>query len=178
MHIKKNKTRWCVITGGPSSGKTTLINSLSQMGYKTAPEVARQIIEQEILEGKTLEQIRGHEGEFQEKVFKKVLEREHDLSPQEVVFLDRSLLDCLAYSLFNNINPTELQKVIKKYKYSKVFFLERVFWEKDHTRTENEEIACQIDNLLKKVYQEEGYELIIVPPISIEERIKFICKYL
>lgn len=171
-------TRWCVITGGPSSGKTTIINSLNQMGYKTAPEVARQIIEQEILEGKTLEQIRGHEGEFQEKVFKKVLEREHDLSPQEVVFLDRSLLDCLAYSLLNGFNSVKLQKLSRQYNYSNVFFLERVFWEKDHTRTENEETACQIDNLLKKVYQEEGYELIFVPPISVKERIKFICKYL
>ncbi|MFH0932349.1 MAG: ATP-binding protein [bacterium] len=178
MRTGKNKTCWHVLTGGPSCGKTTLINSLSQMGYKTSPEVARQIIEEEVLKGKTLEQIRGPEGNFQEKVFKKAVEREQCLSPKELVFLDRSLLDCLAYSLFNNSNPIERQKVSRKYEYSKIFFLERVVWEKDHTRTEDEETARQIDEFLKKVYQEEGYELIFIPPVSVEERIKFILGYL
>lgn len=33
------KTRWVVITGAPSSGKTTLIKSLALMGYKTVPDI-------------------------------------------------------------------------------------------------------------------------------------------
>jgi hypothetical protein len=33
-------TNWQVITGGPSCGKTTLINLLANKGFRTAPEGA------------------------------------------------------------------------------------------------------------------------------------------
>jgi predicted ATPase len=33
--IQAKQTNWYVITGGPSSGKTTTINILTARGYKT-----------------------------------------------------------------------------------------------------------------------------------------------
>ncbi len=33
-----------IITGGGDSGKTSIIDALSEMGYLTFPEVSRQII--------------------------------------------------------------------------------------------------------------------------------------
>jgi len=51
------KTNWCVITGAPSSGKTTLINALSIKGYRTEPEVARAHILYLLAKG---EHIRAH----------------------------------------------------------------------------------------------------------------------
>ncbi|RLI44817.1 hypothetical protein DRO69_06575, partial [Candidatus Bathyarchaeota archaeon] len=41
------KTRKCVITGGPGSGKTTLVNKLSSLGFKVIPEAARLVVERE-----------------------------------------------------------------------------------------------------------------------------------
>jgi predicted ATPase len=37
--------RLFVITGGPGSGKTTLIDALAQCGVSTMPEAGRDIIE-------------------------------------------------------------------------------------------------------------------------------------
>lgn len=38
-----------VLTGGPGTGKTTLLNELGQQGYITVPEVARDIIKHQVL---------------------------------------------------------------------------------------------------------------------------------
>ena len=61
-------TNWWVITGGPSTGKSTLIERLSRRGYQVTQEAARQIIDEEMAKGRSLEQIRRDEWEFQERV--------------------------------------------------------------------------------------------------------------
>ena len=40
-----------IITGPPSSGKTTLINSLQDLNYKCHPEMARLVIQNNIKNG-------------------------------------------------------------------------------------------------------------------------------
>jgi predicted ATPase len=40
-----------VITGGPGSGKTTLLKELDRRGYPCVPEVARQIIQEQVAAG-------------------------------------------------------------------------------------------------------------------------------
>ena len=40
-----------VITGGPGSGKTSLLNAFSEDGYQVVPEVARNIIREQLEQG-------------------------------------------------------------------------------------------------------------------------------
>ncbi|HYI95518.1 MAG TPA: AAA family ATPase [Bryobacteraceae bacterium] len=40
-----------VISGGPGSGKTTLLGELAKFGFRYAPEVARQIIQEQLQSG-------------------------------------------------------------------------------------------------------------------------------
>ena len=40
-----NETNWYVITGGPSTGKTTTIDLLQKQGYHTTIEHARHYID-------------------------------------------------------------------------------------------------------------------------------------
>ena len=54
----KNRTNWYVITGGPSTGKTTVVNLLAEKGYNTAIEHARHYIETMSIGGKTVAEIR------------------------------------------------------------------------------------------------------------------------
>ena len=46
------KKKRIVISGGPGSGKTTLINSLNKLGYSTFDEYSRTLIEKAKNEGK------------------------------------------------------------------------------------------------------------------------------
>ena len=46
------ETNWYVITGAPSSGKSSVIRELENLGYRVVHEVARAYIEEELKKGK------------------------------------------------------------------------------------------------------------------------------
>ncbi len=54
----KKQTNWYVITGGPSSGKTTTVNLLKERGYITTFEHARHYLDTQRLKGKTIDEVR------------------------------------------------------------------------------------------------------------------------
>ena len=59
------KTNWYVITGGPGSGKTTTVNLLSARGYKTTIEHARHYLDTQRQTGRTVEEVRRNQAQFQ-----------------------------------------------------------------------------------------------------------------
>jgi predicted ATPase len=168
------ESKWYVITGAPSSGKTTIINQLSGLGYHTCVETARMLIEIELSKGKKLEEIRKNEIEFQKKVFETKVKLEKKLPKDKIVFLDRGLPDSIAYYQLYEHETKEILEVCKKKIYKKIFFLELLQFKKDHVRTEDRERTIKLNNLLKKAYLDLGYEVISVPRMSVKERVEFI----
>lgn len=171
MEVMKN---WYVITGGPSSGKTATVKALEQKGYKVVPESARIFIDQEIAKGKTLEEIRIDEIGFQRKVFKMKIELENKTPKDKIVFFDRGLPDSIAYYKAYDADATEIMDLCKNRRYNKIFFLEQLPLKKDYARVEDETVAKKISMLLKKAYLDLGYDVIIVPVISVQERVNMI----
>lgn len=62
------QTKWVVITGGPSSGKTTTVNHLKSLGFHSSPESARTLIDMGIGSGLTTQEVRRDEERFNESV--------------------------------------------------------------------------------------------------------------
>ncbi|PZR03085.1 MAG: hypothetical protein DI539_26790, partial [Flavobacterium psychrophilum] len=58
INHKEIKTNWYVITGGPCTGKTTVVELLAKRGYVTIAEQARHYIDTQKVEGRTVEEIR------------------------------------------------------------------------------------------------------------------------
>ncbi len=169
------ETNWCIITGSPGAGKTTIINKLSQMGYTTFPEVTRPYIEGQLKKGKTLEQLRKNQKEFDEEILRIRIELEKNLPQDKLVFLDRSILDSIAFQkLYLDIK--EYDKSVCPYKYKKVFFIEMLpnYPKNDPIRREDIESSKKVGELLIETYKEFGMDVIRIPFGSVEERIKLI----
>src|SRR3989344_2169092 len=168
---------WYVITGGPSSGKTTLFKLLGGKGYRVIHEQARELIDQELYKGKTLGQIRRDEGKFQKKVLEMKITLEKKLSKEELIFFDRGIPDTLAYCWFHKIPVDKLlKKALKKSSYKKVFLLELIKYYEDYARNESAEESREIEKLLEKTYRGLNMSVIKVPEGTIKERVKFILK--
>jgi predicted ATPase len=171
--MKKNN--WYVITGAPSSGKTTILKYLEKKGYKVFYEWARIYIDQEMKKGKTLKEIRKDEMNFQEKVLDLKINFENNLNPEDLVFMERGIPDTSAYLklIKAKISPS-WKSSIKKSRYKKVFLLKLVEFKKDYARTENEKEAKLLDNLLEKSYTDLGIPVERVPYLPIAKRAKYI----
>jgi predicted ATPase len=58
-------TNWYVITGAPSSGKTSVICDLEKLGYRVVHEVARAYLDEQLQKGKRLKQIKADSLSFE-----------------------------------------------------------------------------------------------------------------
>ena len=167
-----------LLIGGPSTGKTTLINYLSSLGYFCLEEISREVIKQAQYEG--IEQL------FLEKplLFSTLLKDARIAQFKEVtsvknkhVFYDRGIPDTVAYLDYSNQKyPNEFITACEEYRYDQVFVLPP--WEEIHT-TDNEryetfEQAKKIHQELLNTYKKYDYTPIEVSKKSLEERAKYI----
>ena len=81
-------TRWCVITGAPSSGKTAVIVQLERRGCRIVHEVARAYIEEELEKGRTLQSIKADPLDFERRILLRKMDIESHLPAAERLYLD------------------------------------------------------------------------------------------
>jgi predicted ATPase len=72
------------------------------------------------------------------------------------------------------LDPYDPIQKSRLWQYKKIFFFERIPLEKDSVRSEDDKVASRIDRLLKESYRMLNYELILVPLMSVNDRVKFI----
>ncbi|MEP7376117.1 MAG: AAA family ATPase [Chitinophagaceae bacterium] len=173
------QTNWYVITGGPGSGKTTTVQLLRNRGYTTTIEHARHYIDTQRIAGRTVEEIRQNQVEFQTAVLNMQIVQETQLLPSETVFLDRALPDSLAYYRFLNLPEDErLKEVLKGVYYKKIFILDFLPVVNDYARLEDGEAQKKIHSLITEVYESLPFPVVHVPVLKPEERVDFILKNL
>lgn len=175
MNIQNTNTNWYVITGGPSTGKTTVINMLRERGYKTTIEHARHYIDTMRTEGETVEEIRNNKRKFQLGVLDMQIEQEASIKPEDMVFLDRAIPDALAYYRFLKLEVDDtLTKAIQNVHYKKIFILDRLPLINDYARLENEKDQIKIHRLITEVYKSLGFPIVFVPVLPPNDRVEFI----
>lgn len=177
MKHKEILTNWNVITGGPCTGKTNVVNILAERGYETTIEHARQYIDMQKIVGRTIEEIRENKKEFQLGVLNMQIAEEATLDVNEQVFLDRALPDAIAYYQFLGLEYDErLIEQCNKYCYHRVFILDRLPLTNDYARLEDEADQIRIHNLIIQVYEKFHCPIVHVPVLPPEERVDFILK--
>ena len=174
----KVKTNWHVITGASSSGKTTLINLMRDRGLKTSPERARQYIEVELAKGHSLDDVQKDLVVLNRAIMAFTLKEEQKLPPCDTIFLDRGVPDTLSYCRIIGIDPNELLPDCFHLQYVSVFMLDRLPFDHDGVRYEDEEIAEFLHYCSLKDYTALGYRPIKVPVLPVEDRLTFILENL
>ena len=159
-----------VISGGPSTGKTSVIEELKKE-FKIFEEIARNVLSK-----------KEFSEEVQKEIFEKQLKQCNESDRfEEIMFFDRGLGDSLGYMKLNGFeipeNFLELSKP-ENTGYDLIFLLDFVSYKNDEIRLEGEEKAKEIHKMIYNVYEDLGYKIIQVPLMSIEERVRFIKKFI
>jgi|SRR3989344_1729985 len=174
-----NAFPWYVLTGGPCSGKTTLIDELKQRGYPVFPEPARIVIAAELAQGKIIQDILADPRALQHKILAHYLELATEAPKDQILFLDRGIPDVVAYYRKFNLSGDEvLQKALASVRYRNVFLLDMIEFANDAERYETPQEAAILHRYLRDAYTDQGYDVIEVPVVPVPERADFILKNL
>jgi predicted ATPase len=170
-----------LLIGGPSSGKTTLINHLEAEGHICYPEISREVILKAREEGVDYLFLENPML-FSERLLEgRIKQYQTAVNEEKPVFIDRGIPDVVAYMDFiGDTYPDEFVAACETYKYDKVFLLPPLeeIYTSDAERYESYEEASKIHNYLVDTYIKYGYELHEVPKTSVEERFQFIINHI
>ncbi len=171
-------TQRIVITGGPGSGKTALVNFLEKEGYSVLHEISRDVtlqaqkegIEQLFLENPIL---------FSEKLLEGRLAQFYQAqdNPAPLLFYDRGMPDVIAYMDFVGTHyPEHFTQTCLSHRYDHVFLLPpwEDIYQQDNERYESFEQAEKIFHFLRDSYVNCGYEVLEIPPAPVAERVDFL----
>ncbi|WP_353181507.1 AAA family ATPase [Parapedobacter lycopersici] len=176
--------RFFVITGGPGTGKTTLLDALRAKQFPCIPEVAREIIREQVACG-------GDALPWQNKAaytqlmlktsVESYLQTMDEYTPGSVVFFDRGIPDTLCYAAMIGLEIPDEPELASRYRYHRRVFILPPWPEIYHTDAERKqtwEEAVFTYEMMKKTYSKYGYQLIDVPLVPVVERVKFLERHI
>ncbi|MBN9069855.1 MAG: AAA family ATPase [Rhizobiales bacterium] len=176
--MKDPADRFFVLTGGPGSGKTTLIEALKAKGYATAPEAGRTVIRDQIATG-------GSALPWADRLLFAECMLAFDLRNHAEarewsgpVFFDRGVPDVVGYlELCGLPVPPATGKAARSYRYARrVFALPpwpEIFGQ-DAERKQSFDEAERTYRAMVAVYSRLGYELMEAPRAQVDERADFV----
>lgn len=174
--------RFFVITGCSGGGKSTLIEALGQKGFVVVPEPGRQIVREQLMIGgdalPSLNPLR-----FVELALSRTIQQRVEAAGGEgIVFLDRAPVDSMAYLERLDIEvPSWLEKAVSLFRQNRRVFVVPPWPEifvNDAERLHSFEDAVAEYDCLVETYERLGYELTVLPPMSVAERVRVILELL
>lgn len=178
VKLGKNADRFFAITGGPGAGKSALIEALYQAGYSRSIEAGRGVIQDQVTIG-------GAALPWSDRILFAELMlswdmRSYHLAEQAegIVFFDRGVPDVAGYLRLLGVPvPDHMRKAAEIFRYNRKVFIARPWREifiQDRERKQDFDEAIRTYEALSAIYAAHDYELIELPRVSVEERVRFV----
>lgn len=161
-----------VLTGAPGAGKTTLLAELASRGYRTVPESARAIVARRRAAGLSP---RPEPEAFAREILRLDIDKYRAVAGATGwVFFDRSAVEAVA--MVHEARPLDddaLEATLARLAFHRTVFVlppwEDIYCtdaERDHTF----EHAVRVDDELTRWYARCGYDIHVVPRLTVRER--------
>jgi predicted ATPase len=176
--MTEDTDRLFVIAGGPGAGKTTLIEALAARGWRTSPEAARRIIQDQMTIGGRAVHALDPMLAAEIALSWEIRAHREALARPGPVFFDRSLAELVGYGeLLGVAVPGHFRRAASLYRYNRKVFL-APFWPQiyvqDAERIQTLEEAERNWATTANAYRAGGYEVVDLPRAGVAERVAFV----
>ncbi|MFI6299633.1 AAA family ATPase [Nonomuraea sp. NPDC050790] len=175
----RDSDRFVVLTGGPGSGKSTLIDRLEEAGFSRTEEAGRAIIQdQSAIGGPALPW--ADKDLFAELMLSWELRSHRAAAAQGPgpVFFDRGVVDVVGYlRLEGRPVPEHVHRAALSHRYHRRVFAAPPWPEifrNDAERRQSAEEARRTYEAVTGAYVDYGYELVTLPKAPVEVRARFL----
>jgi predicted ATPase len=167
-----------VMTGGPGSGKTTLIDALEAAGFARTHEAGRGIIQDQAAIGGLA--LPWHDPlAFAEQTLAWDMRSYRMAQARDrTVFCDRGIPDTIGYLRLMKLPvPAHMEKAAELFRYSPRVFIAppwRNIFAQDAERRQDFAEAERTYQAMAETYTGLGYELVALPLVSVADRMRFV----
>src|SRR3546814_8943581 len=171
-----------VVTGGPGSGKSTLIDALAAAGFATSPEVGRAIIRKEMAAGGTALPWVDHLAFAEKMLVREVAAHDAALAAAGPVVLDRGVPDVVGFLRISGLAvPRAIDRAARTCRYNPRVFI-APWWEDifttDAERKQTPDEARATFAVMVETYRDYGYRLVELPRVAVADRVAFVREHL
>ncbi|TDE18342.1 AAA family ATPase [Dyadobacter psychrotolerans] len=169
-----------IITGGPGSGKSTLIEALQTRGFLCKQEVSRQLIREQVALATGCVPWQDLDCFANLALNKMITDYNSAGIKDEIVFFDRGIPDVIAYLKAGGLQVEQrFYDAAKIFPYSKEVFITppwKEIYVNDDERWQTFEEACILHDTLIAAYENLGYNIKFIPCTSVTKRVEYIFK--
>lgn len=170
-----------IISGGPGSGKSSLLMALKDQGHETMPEAGRAIIQDQVAIGGSALPWADRLA-FAELMLGWELRSYHEAKGMAgPVFFDRGVPDVVGYLRVCGLNvPAHIATAAEKFRYNRRVFIAppwREIFHEDKERKQSWAEAVATFEAMVSTYESLGYEIALLPLASIGERVAFVMRH-
>ncbi|MDB5704771.1 MAG: ATPase [Sphingomonas bacterium] len=170
--------RLFVLTCGPGSGKTTLIEALAAAGIATSPEVGRAVIREQLAAGGDALPWADQRAFAELMVVRDVAAQQAALASGDVTVLDRGVPDVVGFLRVSGLPvPPHIDAAADGCRYNRRVFI-APYWDEiftgDAERKQSPEEARATFDVMVETYRGYGYDLVELPRTTVAERVAFI----